>query len=202
MKLRSRRAIVLGAVIVVACLVLAAVRPGEPGYGRLYAEQTYHHQALRALNHVAAGGADVSEVLEVTTHVRAGDAQGWYAAWTALGDRNLARANATRDVDSRGEALLRVHSYDLRAEFFLPSDDPKRLESLRRNKKAFYEGLATLGVGHERLAVPYEGKHLNALYFAPSSHEPARKPLIVFCGISNPGFAVTAGASRSANSYS
>jgi len=155
---------------------------GRPdvGFGRFYKNQTYHHAVLRALNQVAAHGADVSEVLQATTQVRAGDAQAWYAAWTALGDRNLARAKATKDQQSRGQALLRVHTYYARAEFFLPPHDPKRPASFDRNRKAFYEGLDTLGIAYEKIAVPYGTHHLNAvLYPAPA---PVRAPLIMFCG--------------------
>jgi hypothetical protein len=67
---------------ITALVVLAVLRPHEDdvGPGRLFRDQTYHHQALRALNDVAVHGADVSEVLETPKHVRAGDAQGWYAA--------------------------------------------------------------------------------------------------------------------------
>jgi alpha-beta hydrolase superfamily lysophospholipase len=153
---------------------------GDVGTGRLFRDQTYHHQALRALNHAAAKGADVSEVLETTTRVRAGDAQGWYRAWTALGDRNLARAQTTGDRQSRGQAFLRAHTYYLRAEFFLPPEDPKRPDSFARNTTAFYEGLDTLGVAFERIEVPYGEHHLNAVFYpAPA---PSRGPLIVFCG--------------------
>lgn len=161
--------------------VMAIVLPHRDrhGFGRLFVEQTYHHQVLRALNHIAAQGADVSEVLETSSHVRSGDAEGWYAAWTALGDRNVARARATNDSQSRGQALLRAHTYYLRSEFFLPSDDPKRVASFRRNRAAFYEGLTTLGIAHERLTIPYGAHHLNALLY-PGPPDP--KPLIVFCG--------------------
>lgn len=161
---------------------MVVLRPhvDDAGLGRLFADQTYHHQALRALNHAAAHGADVSEVLETIRHVRAGDAQGWYAAWTALGERNAARARATHDPVSRGEALLRAHTYFLRSEFFLPPDDPKRPASFDRNRKAFYDGLDTLGVAYERITVPFGAHHLNAVFYpAPVL---AHAPLIVFCG--------------------
>jgi len=176
---RLRRA----ASIAIATLVLVAVvHPPEEdvGRGRLFLDQTYHHQALRALNDVVAHGADVSEVLEATKHIRAGDAQGWYTAWTALGDRNLARAHTTRDPESRGEALLRASSYYSRAEFFLPPDDPKRAPSFERSTQAFYAGLGILGVEYEKVRVPYGEHHLNALFYpAPS---PRVSPLLVFCG--------------------
>lgn len=149
----------------------------DVGRGRLFADQSYHHQVLRALNHVAAGGADISEVLETTRRIRAGDADGWFDAWTALGDRNLARARGTRDRESRGLALLRAHSYYLRAEFFLAGDDARRPASFARNTAAFYEGLDTLGVAYERLAIPYNDGKLAAVYYPGS-----RGPLIVFCG--------------------
>ncbi len=169
-------------VVVAALAVLAMARPhrDDLGAGRIYRDQTYHHQVLRALNDVATDGADVAEVLAATADVRAGDAEGWYAAWTALGDRNLARARATRDRLSAGHALLRAHGYYARAEFFLAPEDPRRPPSFARGTRVFYEGLDTLGVAYEKLTVPYGRDHLNALYYPPPP--PARAPLIVFCG--------------------
>jgi pimeloyl-ACP methyl ester carboxylesterase len=174
--------------LAIAVALAAVVRwlRNDVGRATLFADQTYHHQALRALNHVPAGGADVSEVLEATRHVRAGDADAWFAAWTALGDRNRARAEATRDSHSRGLALLRAHTYYLRAEFFLAGDDPRRPPSYARNTAAFYAGLDALGVAYERLAIPYgdgdgdgdRDARLNAVFYPA----PTAGPLIVFCG--------------------
>jgi pimeloyl-ACP methyl ester carboxylesterase len=175
---RTQPQVPLAVACVLAVVAIVRPHPEETGFGRLYVDQTYHHQALRALNHAAAQGADVSEVLRTTSLVRAGDAQGWYAAWTAMGDRNLARARGTHDASSRGQALLRAHTYYLRAEFFLPPDDPKRPASSARNRAAFYEGLDTLGIAYERIAVPFGTHHLNALYYPA----PAPAPLLVFCG--------------------
>lgn len=168
--------------VTIALGAIAILRPhqNDEGYGRLFVDQTYHHQALRALNQAAAQGADINEVLEATSHIKAGDAQGWYQTWTALGDRNLARANATHDTRSKGEALLRAHTYYLRSEFFLSPNDPKRIDSFGRNRKAFYDGLDTLGVAHEKIPVPFEGHQLNAVFYPAAA--PAHAQLIVFCG--------------------
>jgi alpha-beta hydrolase superfamily lysophospholipase len=179
---RQRRVARVAVVALAAAVTVIAwrCRP-DPGARRFYRDQTYHHQVLRALDHAAAQGADVTEVLAAIKDVHAGDADGWYAAWTALGDRNLARARATRDPTSRGQALLRAHTYYLRAEFFLAPEDPRRPGSFAHNTAAFYEGLDTLGVAYEKIVVPYgDGHHLNAVFYpAPA---PARAPLIVFCG--------------------
>jgi hypothetical protein len=167
----ARHPVPLFAAAAWAALAMTFPHRDGAGFGRLYVDQTYHHQALRALNHAAAQGADVSEVLATTAEVSAGDAQGWYRAWTALGDRNLARARALRDPVGRGRALLRAHTYYLRAEFFLEPDDPKRPESFARNRRAFYEGLDTLGVAYERIEVPFGAHHLTGLYY-PAAPRP------------------------------
>src|SRR3981081_2521057 len=97
------------------------------GSGRFFKDQTYHHAVLRALNAGVTRGADISEVLQAITHIRAGDEQSWYSEWSRLAERNVARAYAVRNRRSRGDALLRAHTYYARAQFFLAPTDPKRL---------------------------------------------------------------------------
>jgi pimeloyl-ACP methyl ester carboxylesterase len=152
----------------------------DVGTGRFFKDQTYHHAVLRALNHVVTHGADVSEVLQATTHMRAGDEQNWYAQWSALAERNMARAAAGCNRRSSGEALLRAHTYYVRAQFFLPPADPKRPAAYELCRKLFYDGLETLGVAHETIDVPYGESQLCAVYYpAPN---PTSDNLIVFHG--------------------
>jgi pimeloyl-ACP methyl ester carboxylesterase len=152
----------------------------DVGTGRFFKNQTYHHAVLRALNQVSTHGADISEVLQATTRMQAGDEQNWFAEWTALGDRNLGRARSARNRQSRGEALLRAHTYYARAQFYLPWNDPKRPATFDLTRKVFYEGLDTLRVSYEKIDVPYGANQLKAVYYpAPN---PVAGPLIVFCG--------------------
>ena len=51
---------------------------GSLGNRRLFADPEYHFQALRVLNEVANGGADVTEILETIGVIHGGDAGGWY----------------------------------------------------------------------------------------------------------------------------
>ncbi|HTT24327.1 MAG TPA: alpha/beta fold hydrolase [Candidatus Sulfotelmatobacter sp.] len=152
----------------------------DVGTGRFFKDKTYHHAVRRALNQVAARGADISEVLQATTKMQAGDEQSWHAEWSALAERNLARANSTRNRKSRGEALLRAHTYYARAQFYLPPDDAKRPVTYDRCRKAFYEGLDTLGVTYEKIDIPYGPNTLKAVYYPAA--KPVRGPLIVFHG--------------------
>ena len=93
------------------------------GRGRFFADQTYNFQTLRALDDIQANGADTSEVLETIKHIRSGDAQGWFQAWSQTGDRVAALADTTADHISKGRALLRAHNYYRTAEFLLPPND-------------------------------------------------------------------------------
>jgi pimeloyl-ACP methyl ester carboxylesterase len=154
----------------------------DVGRDRFFADQAYHFQTLRTLTDIAADGADTSEVLETIKHIRSGDAQGWFRAWSQTGDRVAALAGAMTDRIAKGRALLRAHNYYRTAEFFLPPDDPKRPESAEKNTRSFYTGLDALGVAYQPIRPAYgEGHHLEAVYY-PAASDDSRKPLIVLGG--------------------
>ncbi len=154
----------------------------DVGRGRFFADQTYHFQTLRVFNDIAADGADTSEALETIRHIRSGDAQEWFQAWSRTGDRVAARAEATADRIGKGRALLRAHNYYRTAEFFLLPDDAKRPMSGQKNIQCFYAGLDALGVTYERIRAPYgAGHHLEAVYYPADRGDP-EKPLIVLGG--------------------
>lgn len=154
---------------------------GTLGNRRLFADPAYHFQALRVLNEVASGGADVAEILETIGLIHGGDPDGWYAAWAATAQRNLARAEATRDPVSRGLAYLRGHTYWRTAEFLLEPDDLRRPTAWNAQVDAFERGLNALGVAHERTSVAYENAVLRTLFY-PGPAGWQNKPLIVLVG--------------------
>jgi alpha-beta hydrolase superfamily lysophospholipase len=148
------------------------------GVSRLYANQTYHFEALRVLNNTAVVGGDPNEALQTIANVKAGDADGWYNEWMAAGDRLVALAQRTTDPISKGRALLRAHNYYRSADFFLLPDDSRRSGAWKRNVDTFYQGLDVLHVQYERITVPYGNSHLDADYYpGPAGSE--NKPLIL-----------------------
>lgn len=169
------------ALAMVTILVTACAARRDDGRARFFDDQAYHFQTLRALSDIPADGADTGEVLETIRQIRAGDAQGWHAAWEATGDRLLQRAAKMEDARSKGMAYLRAHNYFRTGEFFLPPNDPKRPAAFAKNVQAFYAGLDILGVRHERLKAPYGKHHLNAVYY-PGPPGAQARPLIVLCG--------------------
>ncbi|MBR1146648.1 S9 family peptidase [Bradyrhizobium sp. AUGA SZCCT0431] len=169
----------LGAILVAYFLT----RPSDRGQSRFFADQSYHFQTLRALTDIAADGADTSEVLETIRHIRSGDAQGWFSAWSDTADRVSVRAEKAMDQIAKGRALLRAHNYYRTAEFFLPPEDPKRPVSSAKNIRSFYAGLDALSVRYQRIKVPYsDGHHLDAVYYPGPENPSKKKPLIVLGG--------------------
>ncbi len=148
------------------------------GVSRLYENQTYHFEALRVLNDTSVVGGDPNEVLQTIATVKAGDADGWYRAWMAEGDRLVALAQRTTDPISKGHALLRAHNYYRSSDFLLLPADPRRPGAWQKNVATFYEGLDTLQVQYERITVPYGDSHLDADYY-PGSAGSENKPLIL-----------------------
>jgi hypothetical protein len=174
--------------LVSGCAVLAAAlmfwpKPADRGQARYFADQTYNFQTIRVLDEVAATGGDTGEVAQAITGVKAGDALGWYAAWRAAGNRASMLASKTADKLSKGNALLRAHIYYRTAEFFLPPHDPKRPEIWKKNTGSFYAGLNVLGVSYQPISVPYNGRHLNAIYYPASSGASASHSLSLSVGM-------------------
>jgi alpha-beta hydrolase superfamily lysophospholipase len=168
-------------VIVIAVVFLAWVfwpRAPAMGQSRFFADQTYNFEALRARDDVAMAGGDSNEAAQAIREITVGDAAGWYTAWKAAGDRATAAASQTQDAISRGNALLRAHTYYRSAEFFLTPSDPKRPAIWKRNVDSFYKGLEVLGVRYERIVIPYGKYHLNAVYY-PGPAGAETRPLLV-----------------------
>jgi alpha-beta hydrolase superfamily lysophospholipase len=156
-------------------------KPPDRGSPRFFADQTYNFQTIRALDDVAGIGGDLGETLQTIAGLKAGDADGWYAAWDRTGDRVAALADRTAHPRGQGQALLRAHAYYRTAEFFLAPHDPRRPVVWKKNVGAFYRGLDVLGVKYERLVIPYGQYHLNAVYY-PGPAGAERRPLLMFIG--------------------
>lgn len=180
-RVRWALAISLVGIAIAGAIAMSLNRGAELGQGRFFRNQTYHFQTLRALGDIPFGGADTNEILETIKTVRAGDADSWHDAWNRVAEHNLKRAAAARDRHSKGDALMRAHNYLRTAEFLLAPDDPRRQTAWVRQRSAFYEGLATLGVEHERFSIPYGSGQLGAIYY-PGPERAAERPLIVFFG--------------------
>jgi alpha-beta hydrolase superfamily lysophospholipase len=173
----------IGAAVVLLGLLALILwpAPADRGHSAFFKDVSYNFEAVRVLNDVAAAGGDSSEALQAIGAIKAGDADSWYAAWLTAGARVLARSQHINDAQSRGNALLRAHTYYRSAEFFLPPQDARRADVYRKSVLAFYQGLDALGVLYERSAIAYGSHHLNAVYY-PGPAGADSRPLLVVVG--------------------
>jgi alpha-beta hydrolase superfamily lysophospholipase len=166
--------------IVIVLVVVWLFWPRQPDIGRpqFFSNQTYNFESLRVIDDTAVAGGDANEAAQAIRGIKVGDAEGWYRAWKEAGDRVTALALRTQDPISRGNALLRAHTYYRSAEFFLSPTDTKRPAIWKQNVDSFYRGLDTLQVRYERLSIPYGKYHLNAVYY-PGPAGAENRPLLM-----------------------
>ncbi|AQU88671.1 dipeptidyl aminopeptidase [Komagataeibacter nataicola] len=159
----------------------AAAETVDHGLSRFFRNQTFHFQTLRALNDIAANGADLNEVLTAISTIPDGDTDAWFNAFSALAIRTEDRIPACADPLSKGYAWLRAHNYWRTAEFLLRPDDTRRKTAWTREIAAFDNGLKLTGIVHERFTIPYETGCLRGIFY-PGPDGWQKKPLVVLVG--------------------
>jgi len=92
----------------------------------------------------------------------------------ALAEEDLARGRRL----SAGEKISRAASYLITAERLQAHDAPGRLALYRRSLELFAEGARLSGERVQRVEIPYEGRHLAALY-VPAEGVQGPSPLLV-----------------------
>lgn len=135
-------------------------------------------------------GARMGEIEEMCASLqeaaRAPDAVGTTAfreTWVHMADKLCALAEEDESrgrLISSGQKLLRASSYLLTAERLQAHDAPGRMEIYRRQLALFQQGARLLGDPVQRVEIPYEGRHLSALYLPAEGMKPGeRAPLLV-----------------------
>jgi len=97
-------------------------------------------------------------------------------AFRVLADEDKSRGR----LISAGEKLRRASSYLITAERLQAHDSPGRRALYERELALFLEGSRLLGDRVLRVEIPYEGKHLSALYLPAQGLQPGqRAPLLL-----------------------
>lgn len=119
-------------------------------------------------------GARMGEIEEMCAPLaeaaKAPDAAGTQAfreTWVEMADKlcSLAQDDETRGrMLSAGEKYRRAAAYLITAERLQAHDAPGRLELYKRELALFQKGSRLMGESIQRVEIPYEGRHLSALY--------------------------------------
>jgi dienelactone hydrolase len=131
------------------------------------ADPAFDDQFGRTLSAATRGCADLGEALSIVDRLTPGDFAAWAATWTALADRVLAEADASReagDVVSARRAYLRASEYYRQAFFFARTDlDDAVLRSAYASHVGAFRAALPLLPGHytamdfEQDGVPVHG---------------------------------------------
>jgi dienelactone hydrolase len=135
-------------------------------------------------------GARIGEIEEMCAPLqdaaKAPDAAGTKAfreTWVRMADKlcELAEEDQSRGrLMSAGQKYLRASNYLITAERLQAHNAPGRIEIYKRQLALFASGSRLIGDPVQRVEIPYEGKHLSALYLPAEGLKPAeRAPLLV-----------------------
>lgn len=142
------------------------------------------YQFRRALGETQEGGGAVSECFLAGSRMVPGDRESWHAEWLRVADANFARgevAEANGHLETAKNCWLRSTNYYRSAEFWLDSDDPRRLATFDRCEESFRRAGALFDPPIEVVEVPYEDASLFA-YFIPSPVARGPQPVLIAFG--------------------
>jgi alpha-beta hydrolase superfamily lysophospholipase len=150
-----------------------------------FKDALWDSQLLRTMGHGTYGGAEVGECLAAAASATAGDRDSWYRAWTGLGDRLYAAAEASWKQGHRvsaQSAFLRASNYYRNAYIFhLEAPLPESVVTgYRRQRDAFRRAAAAMKRPPETLAFPLGKGTMPGYFFAASA--PGPRPLLIVVG--------------------
>lgn len=140
------------------------------------------NQVLWYLSHAWQGMADIGEVLDTASRIKADDDQSWFEEWlkTAERVRQMADASVARGHTlSAGEAYLRAADYYRAALMHYPRhEDPRLLRATRLSVDCHDKALGLLSMPAQPVRIPYEGTTLPG-YFYRSPVAGDKAPLLI-----------------------
>lgn len=128
----------------------------------------------------AVGTCDLGEALSAASRIKNGDYDSWVDEWLALGERTrLIAEGCERDGHSISarSAYLRASTYYFAAVMFvLGSERASDATGFWELHRRCFERAASLHPGWERVAIPFEGTHLDGYLFRADDE---RRPLVI-----------------------
>jgi alpha-beta hydrolase superfamily lysophospholipase len=142
-------------------------------------------QFIRLVEQANTGGSDFSEAEAVARNLPVGDAEAWYAGFTALAERlesEAERAHADGHVVSARETWLRASNYHRAAGFFLSPADERHAGRVIARRRCFGAAAEHSEGAIEPVEVPYEDTTLPGYMFAPPAGTPRPAPAAIIFG--------------------
>ena len=143
------------------------------------------YQFRRGLGETQEGAGAVSECFQTASRIRPGDKESWHAEWLTVANRNRSRgdaAEAAGHICTAQNCWLRAAGYYRQAEFWLASDDPRRLQTFEKMEACSHKFLRYLTPPGEVVEVPYEASKPICAYFVRAPFAIPRQPVLICMG--------------------
>lgn len=145
----------------------------------------YSFQLIWLLSEAVNGAADFNEIHRAARNIRAGNAEDWYAEFSKQGD-NLKKigdeAVAAGHQETASTSLFRAFTYYRSAERVLRGSDSRKIPMYHKAVACFRQALDLSPHPHEYVKVPFQGKELDAIYYAPRKvvNAGSKPPCVLF----------------------
>ena len=152
----------------------------------LFNDGAFVFQSLWRFGLTATGGADMGELLTITSQVKDFDKESWYRAWhgMAVKVRSMALEFATSGhAVSAQEAYLRASNYFRASCIYMYNTDPRGFTAWKNGRDAFLKA-AGLSNGRIRpVRIPYEKTTLQGYFVTPDNSGKKRPTLLIQTGL-------------------
>lgn len=145
------------------------------------------YQFRRGLGETQEGGGAVGECLQTASRIDPADEESWYVEWLQVAERNR---TAGDEAESMGNVVtakhfwLRAVNYYRQAEFWLPTDDPRRLVVFGLCESCFVKAGRYFIPPLEVVRIPYDvGTFLHGYYLRAPYRTPRQPVLVAFGGL-------------------
>jgi esterase/lipase len=144
-------------------------------------DASFVFQCLWRFGVAATGGADLGEVLTITSQIEDFNKESWYKSWDSMAGRVHAMADefaSGKHATSAREAYFRATNYYRASEIYLPEDDPRKHVAWENGRNAFLKAAALSNGRIEHVRIPYEKTTLPG-YFVKADNTGKKRPLLL-----------------------
>lgn len=142
-------------------------------------------QIWRLASQAHYGGGHLNEIARTVEKLVPDDGESWYREWHAVGDEisQLAEEALKRGhKKTTADRLFRASNYYRMADFFLKSNDERKLLTARKSVDAFLTGLRESARPVEPVRIPYEDTTLKGYWCLPENSKSRAARAIVLIG--------------------
>lgn len=152
----------------------------------LFNDPAFVFQSMWRFGLIASGGADLGELLTITSRVEDFDQESWYQSWNAMalevraaGDEFAASGH---DLAAK-QAYFRATNYFRAASIYLYDKDPRGLIAWQNGRDTFLKAADLSGGLIEPVRIPYEQTTLPGYFLSPDTSGEKRPLLLIQTGL-------------------